>query len=132
MSKKQVKEEAQKQTADEAEENLRGDEMSKKTKVEEAQNQSKKRGAEMMSKNAREARADFLKANNGPGEVLAGVDKRIKNLTAIHGAARDHYIVIKEGFKPGEDRQSIETNLYAMSRDIKKLQAARDELAVLL
>ena len=85
-----------------------------------------------MNNEAREARGKFKEINNGVGNSLNAVDKRIKKLTAIFEAARDDYLVIKEGFKPGEDRQSVEVHIQAMSRDIKKIQAARDELAALL
>ena len=85
-----------------------------------------------MNNEAREARGKFKEINNGVGNSLNAVDKRIKKLTAIFEAARDDYLVIKEGFKPGDDRQSVEVHIQGMNRDIKNIQAARDELAALL
>ena len=85
-----------------------------------------------MNNEAREARSKFQKVNGGVGKTLVSVDKRIRTLENIRGDAVEAYMAAKEGFKPGEDRQAHEVHLGAMSRDIKKIQAARDELAALL
>ena len=85
-----------------------------------------------MNNEAKQARSEFQAVNSGVDKTLVSVDKRIRVLTAIFEGARDDYASQKDGFKPGYDRQSHEIHLGAMNRDIKKIQAARDELAELL
>ena len=85
-----------------------------------------------MRKKASFARGEFKKINSGHGKLLGPIDKRIIILEEIREDAIKTLQAEKETFQPGYDRQAGMVHLFAMTRDLKKLKAARDELAEVL